>query len=83
MNQPAHSRAKLVASAERELSAFLSAAGELFGPGEATLAAEDWLQCLTAMKNLPNSPRKWRVLSIEASTRLAKRVNAKGFGTSR
>jgi hypothetical protein len=69
--------------AERELSAFFAAVTELFGPEQATLAAKDWLQQLEVMTDLPGSPREWRALSIEASARLAKRVNANGFAASR
>ena len=75
--------AELVVRAERELSAFFSAVAELFGPEQATLAAKDWLQQLEVMTDLPGSPREWRALSIEASARLAKRVNANGFAASR
>jgi hypothetical protein len=65
--------AELMVSAERELPAFVGAVAELFGPEQATLAAKDWLQQLGVMAVLPASPREWRVLSIEASTRLARR----------
>jgi hypothetical protein len=69
--------------AERELSAFLSAVAELFGPEQATLAAKDWLQQFEGMKNLPTSTRDWRLMSIEASARLAKRLNSNGCTASR
>jgi hypothetical protein len=75
--------AELVVRVERELSAFFSAVAELFGPEQATLAAKDWLQQLEVMTDLPGSPREWRALSIEASAKLAKRVNANGFAASR
>ena len=75
--------AELTTRAERELSAFLSAVAVLFGPEQAALAAKDWVQQLEVMTDLPVSPREWRVLSIEASTRLAIRVNANGFAASR
>jgi hypothetical protein len=75
--------AERVVRAERELSAFFTAVAELFGPEQATLAAKDWLQQLEVMTDLPGSPREWRALSIEASARLAKRVNANGFAASR
>ncbi len=74
INQLAQSRAKLIASAERELSAFFSAVAGSFGPEEATLAAKDWLQQLEAMKALPDSPGQLRLLSISAAVKLAKRV---------
>lgn len=70
---------KRMAEAEHELSAFFDAVTELFGPEQATLAAKDWLQDLEAMTNLPGSPRAWRLVSIEASARLARRVNANGL----
>ena len=74
MKQPAHSQAKLIARAERELSAFFSAVAGSFGPEEATLAAKDWLQQLEAIKTLPDSPGQLRLLSISAAVKLAKRV---------
>lgn len=68
--------------AKQELAAFFSAVTELFGSGEAELSAEDWLHELMAIKDLPASPRQWRVLSIKASARLANRVNASSISTS-
>ena len=44
-------------------------------PERATLATKDGLQQLEAMTDLPSSPRYWRLISIEGSARLAKRVN--------
>jgi hypothetical protein len=64
------------------LSAVFSAVAELFGPEQATLAANDWLQHLEAMPDPPASPREWRLLSIEASARLAKRASADRSVTS-
>lgn len=58
--------------AERELSAFFSAVAEPFGPEQAALAATDWLQQLEVVTDLPASSRDWRLMSIEASVRLAK-----------
>jgi hypothetical protein len=75
--------AELMIRAERELSAFFSAVAELFGPEQAALAANDWLQQLEVMTNLPTSSRDWRLMSIEASARLAKRVNTNGCAASR
>ena len=75
--------AELMIRAERELSAFFSAVAVLFGPEQAALAAKDWLQQLEVMAVLPASPREWRLLSIEVSTRLARRLNANGFAASR
>ena len=75
--------AELVVRAERELSAFFSAVAEMFGSEQATLAAKDWLQQFEGMKNPPTSTRDWRLMSIEASARLAKRVNSNECTTSR
>jgi plasmid stabilization system protein ParE len=69
--------------AERELAAFFSAVAERFGPEQAALAAKDWLQQLEVMTDLPTSSRDWRLMSIEASARLAKRVNTNGCAASR
>ena len=75
--------AELMIRAERELSAFFCAVAELFGPEQATLAAKDWLQQFEGMKNLPTSTRDWRLMSIEASARLARRINSNGCTASR
>ncbi|MGB7600519.1 MAG: hypothetical protein WBM24_09455 [Candidatus Sulfotelmatobacter sp.] len=61
--------------AERELSAFIRAVTQLFGPEEAKLSAEDWLD----ESELVNSParstsRNWRAVTIAASARLANRL---------
>ena len=65
----------LVTMANRELSAFFSAVTELFGPEQAEQSAEDWLQELTASRDLPASTRQWRTLTVTAAARLASRVN--------
>jgi len=61
--------------AERELSAFIRAVTQLFGPEEAKLSAEDWLD----ESELVGSPHRstsldWRAISVAASARLAKRL---------
>jgi hypothetical protein len=60
--------------ANRELLAFFSAVTELFGPEQAEQSAEDWLQELTASRDLPASARQWRTLTVTAAARLASRV---------
>ncbi|HLQ77666.1 MAG TPA: hypothetical protein VK210_09935 [Terriglobia bacterium] len=63
--------------AERELSAFISAVKELFGPDQAQLSAVDWLDELELMDIPPGSTsRDWRAVTIVASVRLANRLNA-------
>ncbi len=61
--------------AERELSAFISAVTQLFGPEEAKLSAEDWLDESELMDSPPLSTnRNWRAVTIAASARLAIRL---------
>ena len=63
--------------AERELSSFISAVKELYGPEQAALAEEDWLDESELMDSPPISEeRNWRAVTIAASARLAKRVPA-------
>ena len=62
--------------AERELSAFISAVTQLFGPEQARAAAEDWVQESELMDSPPRSTsRDWRSVTIAASARLASRVD--------
>ncbi|MGD0471122.1 MAG: hypothetical protein ABSA54_22330 [Terriglobales bacterium] len=61
--------------AERELSAFISAVTQLFGPEEAKLSVEDWLDESELVDSPPRSTsRDWRAVSVAASARLAKRL---------
>lgn len=66
----------LVPMAERELSAFFNAVTQLFGSEQAEISAEDWLQELVEIDDLPASTREWRLITARVSTRLASRVNA-------
>ena len=69
--------AVLVASAGRELGAFMKAVTDSFGPKEGRLAAEDWLQVLDSREELPGtSADDWRSITIAAASRLATRLNA-------
>ena len=64
--------------AERELSAFIAAVTKLYGPEQANLAAEDWLEESEVMDSPPRSEeRDWRAVTIAASARLANRVNVR------
>jgi hypothetical protein len=61
--------------AERELSAFLRAVTELFGPEQARLSTEDWLDELEGMDSPHRATRKeWRAVTVAASARLANRA---------
>ena len=62
--------------AERELSAFVGAVAELFGPAQARLSAQDWIEESQSMIELAEfMPRDWRTITIAASVRLARWVN--------
>lgn len=64
--------------AERELSAFIGAVTELYGPEQARLSAEDWLDESELMDSPPRSEgRIWRSVTIAASARLANRVSVR------
>ncbi len=68
--------ADLMASAERELGAFVKAVTDSFGPEKAGRAAEDWLEELETMA-LPDELTSclWRAITISAAARLAVRLN--------
>jgi hypothetical protein len=67
--------AKLMTMAQRELSAFLSAVAELFGPEQARLSTEDWLDELESTMSLPGlAHNEWRRITIRAAARLANRL---------
>ena len=62
--------------AERELSSFTAAVTELYGPEQARISAEDWLDESDLMDSPPRSElRDWRAVTIAASARLANRLN--------
>jgi len=61
--------------AERELASFISAVTELFGPEQARLSADDWLDESELMDSPPRSTgRDWRAVTVAASARLANRL---------
>jgi hypothetical protein len=62
----------LVAGAERELLAFVSAVSELFGPEHSRISFESWMQELEstdwpAQQEIPD----WRQVSVRAAARIA------------
>jgi hypothetical protein len=60
--------------AEFELSAFIRAVTERFGPEEAKLSAEDWLGEAELLESPPQSTsQKWRAVTIAAAATLANR----------
>jgi hypothetical protein len=65
-----------VRKAERELFAFINAIEELFGPEQAKLSEEDWLDESAIMDSPPRSEtRNWRAVTVAASARLANRLS--------
>ena len=62
---------------ERELYSFLAAVAELYGPGQARISAEDWIEESDRIDVPPRSARRdWRAVSIAASARMASRIDA-------
>jgi len=63
-------------TAERELAAFLGAVTELYGPDQALLSCQDWLDESALMDSPPlYIGRNWRAVTIAASARLAGRLD--------
>jgi hypothetical protein len=60
--------ADLMVIAERELGAFIRALTELFGPEQARLAGEDWIDELELMDALPGPTRRdWGSVTVAGS----------------
>ena len=63
--------------AERELSSFITAVTKLYGPEQAKLSADDWLDESEVMDSPPRfEVRNWRAVTIAAAARLANRSNS-------
>ena len=63
--------------AQSELGSFTDAVSKLYGPEQAKLSTEDWLEESELMDSPPRSEaRNWHAVTIAASARLATRVNA-------
>jgi len=67
-----------MASAERELGAYMSAVSELFGTEHARRAADDWLDEFERMDTLPETRRDFRAITVAAAVRLAVWLKADG-----
>jgi hypothetical protein len=62
--------------AERELSSFVAAVTKMYGPEQARLSAQDWLDEFDLIDSPPLSKKSdWRAVTIAASARLAGRLN--------
>ncbi|MGB6686476.1 MAG: hypothetical protein WBE76_01390 [Terracidiphilus sp.] len=65
----------LVVTAEREFGAFTRAVTGMFGPEQARLSAEDWLDELASMDCLPrHTSREWRLVTVAALARVTIRM---------
>ncbi len=71
-------REHLMASAERELGAFMRAVSEMFGAEHARRAADDWLDEFERMDTLPETRRYFGSVTIAAAARLATSLNTDG-----
>ena len=73
-DQEGKSMAQHLALAERELSAFVTAVHQLFGPEQARYAADNWMEELeqTDWKSEPQAV-DWRAVTIVAAARLVGR----------
>jgi hypothetical protein len=64
-----------VTTAEREFEAFTKAVTGLFGPEQARLSAEDWLNELASRDSLPGlRSLEWRLVTVAALARLTIRM---------
>ena len=71
-------REHVMASAERELGAFMRAVSEMFGAEHARRAADDWLDEFDRMDTLPETRRHFGSVTIAAAARLATSLNRDG-----
>lgn len=60
--------------AERELASFIVAVTELFGPEQARISADDWLEESELDRPPRSTSRDWRAVTVAASARLASRL---------
>ena len=70
--------AELLPCAEKELAAYALAVQEVFGCDESRQSIEDWMEEIEGM-DWPSGDAipDWRLLSIAAAVRLARRVDVK------
>src|ERR1700680_3452494 len=83
-DQERESMAQHLASAERELSAFVTAVHQLFGAEQARLAADNWMEELARTDWPSESPLiDWREVTIAAAARLVGREKSQLSETKR
>jgi hypothetical protein len=74
-DQEGKSMAQHLASAERELSAFVTAVHQLFGPQQARYAADNWMEELEQTEWINEAwAIDWRAVTIAAAAKLVGRV---------
>ena len=65
----------ILTAAERELGAFMNAVAELYGPAQATIAAEDWIYELESTDEpLGSTSGESRGITVRAAARFATRL---------
>ena len=62
--------------AERELWSFIRSVMELFGPEQARVSTQDWLEEAERMDIPLRATRDWRAVTIAASAQLADGIDA-------
>ena len=73
-DQEGKSMAQHLASAEKELSAFVTAVHQLFGPEQARYAADNWMEKLEQTDWIREAQAiDWRAITIGAAARLVGR----------
>ena len=75
-------REHLMASAERELAAFMRAVSEIFGAEHARQAADDWLDEFERMDRLPEIRSHFGSVTIAAAACLAASLNTGGHSVA-
>jgi hypothetical protein len=82
-DQEGKSMAQHLASAERELSAFVTAVHQLFGPEQARYAADNWMEELEQTEWINEAQAiDWRAVTIAAAAKLVgrgERLSSHGF----
>jgi len=82
VNDRERSMAQLLASAERELSAFVTAVSQLFDAEQGRKAAKNWIEELERTDWPSGAPViDWRKVTIAAAARLASRGKGQASGS--
>jgi hypothetical protein len=83
-DQEGKSMAQHLASAERELSAFVTAVHQLFGPEQARYAADNWMEELEQTDWISEAQAiDWRAVTIVAAANACRARQASAFRKSK